>query len=264
VRINNAVLSGFDKEGDASRLCPRAYVHRSHSGYYGIVNSEEGYQNLTRFLFGDARVDGRLEIRSITLPVDVQKKMDEGKEVRASYHFEVITAVRGAHWELSRRVASENSEVFRTFGELFPERANPDEAGRAHHENPELFTAFLSTRARVNTRRQSLGFSIDIRVLVPEYEVDGSFFLDNHYPGGHIFRDRLNLDATPPKTDEEPWRLAYAFESDMPTKATRQAEVQEMDDRYEFRIPIVQTARPGIDATLVITARSWNDNDKKE
>jgi alpha/beta hydrolase fold len=32
-----------------------AYVHRSHSGRYGIVNSEEGYQNLARFLFGDLK-----------------------------------------------------------------------------------------------------------------------------------------------------------------------------------------------------------------
>jgi hypothetical protein len=34
----------------------RAMVHRSHSGRYGIVNSEEGYQNLRRFLFGDLRI----------------------------------------------------------------------------------------------------------------------------------------------------------------------------------------------------------------
>ena len=54
---------------DAARNPPRgAYVYRSHSGYYGIVNSEEGYQNLTRFLFGDVRIDGSLEVRDITLP----------------------------------------------------------------------------------------------------------------------------------------------------------------------------------------------------
>lgn len=29
---------------------PRAYVHRAHSGSYGLVNSEETYQNLRRFL----------------------------------------------------------------------------------------------------------------------------------------------------------------------------------------------------------------------
>ena len=33
----------------------RAYVHRSHSGAYGLVNSEEAYQNLRRFLFGALR-----------------------------------------------------------------------------------------------------------------------------------------------------------------------------------------------------------------
>jgi hypothetical protein len=45
---------------DTTRNPPRgAYVYRSHSGYYGIVNSEEGYQNLTRFLFGDVRIPNR-------------------------------------------------------------------------------------------------------------------------------------------------------------------------------------------------------------
>ena len=37
----------------------RAFVYKSHSGTYGEVNSEEGYQNLRRFLFGrwQVRVD---------------------------------------------------------------------------------------------------------------------------------------------------------------------------------------------------------------
>ncbi len=34
----------------------RAFVYKSHSGSYGEVNSEEGYQNLRRFLFGRWRV----------------------------------------------------------------------------------------------------------------------------------------------------------------------------------------------------------------
>lgn len=61
---------------------PRAFVHRSHSGHYGIVNSEDGYQNLTRFLFGELRVDGILDIDDITLPVEVQNAHDDGKKVR--------------------------------------------------------------------------------------------------------------------------------------------------------------------------------------
>jgi pimeloyl-ACP methyl ester carboxylesterase len=42
VRIEHAYVRGAH----------RGYVHRSHSGRYGEVNSEEGYQNLRRFLFG--------------------------------------------------------------------------------------------------------------------------------------------------------------------------------------------------------------------
>ena len=42
VRMRNAYVKGAH----------RAYIYKSHSGPYGEVNSEEGYQNLKRFLFG--------------------------------------------------------------------------------------------------------------------------------------------------------------------------------------------------------------------
>lgn len=56
VQIDNAYVKGT----------PRALVHRSHSGRFGIVNSEEGYQNLRRFLFGDVEV--RADLVNFTLP----------------------------------------------------------------------------------------------------------------------------------------------------------------------------------------------------
>lgn len=46
VQIQNAYVKGSN----------RAYIHRSHSGRYGLVNSEEGYQNLQRFLFGNVKI----------------------------------------------------------------------------------------------------------------------------------------------------------------------------------------------------------------
>jgi hypothetical protein len=46
VQIEDAYLKGSN----------RAYMHRCHSGRYGIVNSEEGYQNMRRFLFGNLKV----------------------------------------------------------------------------------------------------------------------------------------------------------------------------------------------------------------
>lgn len=58
VRIDNATTHGPGPDG-RDVTSPRAFVHRSHSGHYGIVNSEEGYQNLTRFLFGSLRIEIR-------------------------------------------------------------------------------------------------------------------------------------------------------------------------------------------------------------
>ncbi len=43
------------------RRSARAYVHRAHSGRYGLVNSEEVYQNLKRFLFGSLRVEVEID-----------------------------------------------------------------------------------------------------------------------------------------------------------------------------------------------------------
>lgn len=45
-----------------TRGSPRAMIHRAHSGPFGLVNSEEGYQHLRRFLFGDVRVDCQIVI----------------------------------------------------------------------------------------------------------------------------------------------------------------------------------------------------------
>lgn len=266
VRIANAGVTG--PTGDPARpvkLAPRAFVNRSHSGHYGIVNSEDGYQNLSRFLFGDVRVDGVLAVNSISLPPDVQKEANKGKPVRADYHFECVARVRGAYWDLSRRLADEHSTVFRRYGELFPENAKPGDENRPNHDLPELFTGFLSSKARVNSRSPSLGFSLDLGVLVPDYEVDGVLWRRNQYAGGYLFRSKVNLEAIPPKGDQD-WKLRYGFDSASPNRSTMTADALTDEARMgrlpdgglRFAIPIVQKSTPGIDATLIITARPWN------
>jgi hypothetical protein len=250
VRIANATTWGA-WQGDAKRNSPRAFVYRSHSGHYGIVNSEEGFQNLTRFLFGDVRVDGVLEIAQLSLPDKVQKAKDEGKAIRASYHFEVVVRVRGAVWDLHRRTVGENSAVFRKFDEMFPK----DGSAPRH---PQLFSTFLSSRARVNARRASLGFAVDLRVLVPQYEVDRKLWFDDHYEGGYLFRDKINLEAVPPSNGGG-WTLRYGFDSSTPNRATRAADVQHAAGVTTFRIPVEQKTRPGMKATLVLRATQWNE-----
>lgn len=60
-----------------------AFVHRSHAGRLGVVNSQEGYENLRRFLFGDLVVVASL--RGAHLP--------ESEEL--SWQGEIEVSVRG-------------------------------------------------------------------------------------------------------------------------------------------------------------------------
>lgn len=267
VRINNAIVKGPSGDPtDPVKLGPRAYVHRSHSGHFGIVNSEEGYQNLTRFLFGDVRVDGVLEIDEITLPEEVEKKKKKSQEVRASYNFEAVVRVRGARWDLTRRVAAEHSTVFRTYGELFPEKAGQSGIpgsktvikDRPHHNRPHLFTVFLRSDARVAKRRPSLGFCLDLGVLVPDYEIDGVLWMNDHFEGGYIFREKINLEVTRPIKKGAAWALRYGYDSKTPNRATEVVEPIGKASSLEFRIPVVQATKPGIRASLVLAARYWN------
>jgi hypothetical protein len=242
VRIDNASVRGT----------PRAFVHRSHSGHYGIVNSEEGYQNLTRFLFGDVRVDGVLEVQELRLPPRVARAHREGKEIRASYHFEAVLRVRGARYDLHRRTVDEGSAVFRTFDEML----RPPAGVEPRH--PYLFSAFLSARRRTKRGAGPLVFSLDLRVLVPEYEIDGALWFGDHIEGAYLYRDTLTLEAVPPEADGADWTMRYGYDSRTPGRATRDAEVHRTDGGRDFRVPVESATRPGMRATLVLRARPWS------
>ncbi len=75
----------------------------------------------------------------------------------------------------------------------------PGDGGRPR--NPYLFSVFLLTKAKVNPVRPSLGFAIDLRVLVPEYEIDGGWWRDQHYKGSYLYRDSITVEATPEKSE---------------------------------------------------------------
>ncbi|TVP56312.1 MAG: alpha/beta hydrolase, partial [Nodularia sp. (in: Bacteria)] len=61
----------------------RAYIHRTHGGRYGMVNSEEAYQNLQRFFFGD------IEVKLNLVHVELKDRDD------TFYQMEVRSALRG-------------------------------------------------------------------------------------------------------------------------------------------------------------------------
>ncbi len=253
VRIVNATVYSQTSPDEPKRHCPQAFVNRSHSGHFGIVNSEEGYQNLVRFLFGNVRVDGVLELDAITLPEEVEKARAEGKTIRASYHFEVVVRVRGFDWELHRRVAEDESAIFRTYDEIFP-----GDGGKPR--KPYLFSVFLATKAKVNPDRPSLGFAIDLRVFVPEYEIDGSWWRDQHYKGSYLYRDSITVEATPERSEAgaTSYTVKYGFDSGTPNRATETAQLEHKDGKHVCRIPVESGTKPGLKGRLVLTASPWS------
>ncbi|MEE4329256.1 MAG: hypothetical protein V2J10_00195 [Wenzhouxiangella sp.] len=195
VRIENAYVSG----------APRAYVHRSHGGPFGIVNSEEGYQNLVRFLFGDIRIDGILELDHLPLPPSVQRAKDDGKEIRASYWFEASVSPRPSEGEshtyyLSDRRKTHFSAIFRKYDEMM----KPARAGLQAPRWPFLFSTHLDT-SRIR-RGSTLVFSVRLVVTATDYEIDGFLSFDRTIPGENLYQDTLSIRTT---RGDDGWRVRF-------------------------------------------------------
>jgi hypothetical protein len=256
VRIRNSTTRA--RTGAGFVYSPNAFVHRSHSGFFGIVNSEEGYQNLVRFLYGDVRADGTLLVEEITLPPAVQAKLNEGHDVKASYQFEVAVSVRGKPWYLHRRTTHENSAIFRQFGELFSWDETVQQWVPNLAASPILFNVFLDmAQSQTGT---TLSFAADLCVRTPGYDVDGFLFLKDHYEGGYLFRDTLMFEATPPREGVAPqWKFEYWFLG-QPSEGRQLAPiVEETENSLTFEVPVVQATPPGIRARLRVRTSYWND-----
>lgn len=244
-RLAGEMSDGLVKiENAAVRGAPRAFVYRSHSGTYGIVNSEEGYQNLVRFLFGDVRIDGTLEVEALPLPPSVRKAQTEGKQVRGSYYFEATVVPRGAFtFKLTERRIETYSAVLRTYDELFPT------APGAHARSPVLFSAFLD-RSRISAGR-TIVFAVDLGVSSTGYTIDGSLWRDQHISGEYLFRNLLTVRATP---GADGWSVRYNLTDDKWSES-RGSEAGRANGA--FVVPL--TSQKGFKATLRLTPRLSND-----
>jgi hypothetical protein len=256
VRMENATT--FAMKGDRRVESPRAYANRSHSGQYGIVNSEEGFQNLTRFLFGSVRVDGFLDVFNVTLPDEVQAAFDNNSDsVRASYRFEIVAALRASQWQLHRRVVRENSAIQRTYDELFPKGADGKRSPSTVN-SPHLFSLFLDP-TKSQLRHQSVAFAFDVAILVPDYEIDGVLWLKKHFEGGYLYRRLILVEATRDANAPAGWRLEYGFQNETPNATANVANTVLDGNVLKFAIAIQSpvNARPGVSGQLRIEMRKW-------
>jgi hypothetical protein len=256
VRMDNATT--FATVGGQRVESPRAYANRSHSGQYGIVNSEEGFQNLTRFLFGAVRADGYLDVFDVTLPDEVQAAyLKDNDSVRASYRFEIVAALRASQWQLHRRVVRENSAIQRSYDELFPRRADGQRAASAEN-SPHIFSLFLDP-TKSQLRHQSVAFAFDVAILVPDYEIDGVLWLKKHFEGGYLYRKLIVVEATRDAGAIAGWRLEYGFQNETPNVASNVAPTTLVGNMLTFAIPVDSPAgaRPSISGQLRIEMRMW-------
>jgi len=246
VRIENASVWGVNAKGQASAPCATAYTYRSHSGYFGIVNSEEAYQNLTRFLFGEVRIDVWADIESVRVPPEIQ-----GKPVNALYQFELLASPRGKRWYLTRRMAEEDSVACRSHQEL----VNPaNKSARSIY----LSSVFLAHRARVNPERPSLAYGLTLGVRVPDYEVERKFWPDAHFEGGYLFRDTMIIEIVPPHTTGESWEITFDWQSKNPGRAGRPLPYKILESgKLQMTVPFSSNSTPGIDGQIRFVVSAW-------
>lgn len=231
VQIENAYVPGAH----------RAYVHRSHSGRYGLVNSEEGYQGLRRFLFGDLRVDADL----------VGQELSDNADPDTTWQAEVRLSVRGLPVVLHERLASHWCPL---------QLSAPGEDGCG--DGVRLATTFLSSRLPP-AGTDTLRFSLQLRVFSLHEERHRLFAFDDHLEQVRDFDDTLIVDIA--DSAGTPTARA-AWNSQIPgAVSSYQPGGQPLPDEnpapgtWSTRIPLPPAAPPllGDNAAVRLTVAPW-------
>lgn len=235
---------------------PRAFAHRSHSGHYGIVNSEEGYQNLRRFLFGDVRVDIWLEVDEITLPQPVQELKDAGKKIRANYNIDVAAKTRNAGYHLNERRVSHESAIRRGYDEMVKQK-----------KPIYLFSGYLlgGKKAKsADVTDTALAFAVNIGVEVPLFEVDNRWWFDEHFEGERLLAETVTFEV---RIGSNKTTVKYGLASEVGIgRATTSAkDTDPVEGAFEMIVPLgfkegaARKPQPGFRGRLRLRARPWNN-----
>ncbi|MFJ8431551.1 esterase/lipase family protein [Kitasatospora sp. NPDC094019] len=254
VQIENAQVTGAN----------RAFTHRSHSGRYGLVNSEEGYQNLRRFLFGDLRVRADL--------VDLELS-DHDPDV--TWQAEVRLQVRGLPVLLHERTAPHWCPI-----QLSDPTPATLRTRTARDGAVQLATTFLSSRLlphRSDAERatadaehggppgtsEPVRFALDLRVLGLK-EHNGFFGFGDHLEQTADFADTLIVDVDTDSPRPAAW-AHWNSEVDGPIRDLRPTGPPLPDedpraDAWLAHIPLPATTGPilGPDARIRLTVGPWS------
>jgi hypothetical protein len=231
VQIENAYVRG----------APRAYAHRSHSGRYGIVNSEEGYQNLERFLFGDMRVHLELD-RLDALRASLAARARAGRADGVFHHLDATVAVRGLPALMHNQQIQHNSAI-------------PVEYRKLKDGEPiPLFTVFLLSDNRPDTE-DYCRYSLRLR-LQPVDLRGGVQQFDRHMEQVGSWEGVLDVETikAPGRGWTIRWRWRYQSTADW-----QEATPKGTAPRVEVPFPASAAEELGPKAVLRMTATPWND-----
>ena len=186
-----------------------AFVHRSHSGRYGLVNSEEGYQNLRRFLFGDLHVSADL----------VDYRLPGEPDAGMTWQAEVKLSVRGMPIVMHEQLASHYCPIQLEWS---------DEQDSADKPAP-LVTTFLSSgESRPGTA--TMRYLLQFRILSLR-ERGGIFSFGDHLEQSADFDDMLVVDIEPAPPGQAPrgW-AAWVSEITVPLRDYSPGDEQLLHD----------------------------------
>lgn len=203
----------------------RAYVHRAHSGPFGLVNSEEGYQNLTRFLFGDVRFEASLA------PITIERDLpyiDTDEEEIAFLEINVDVALRGLPTYLNTRRDIDNSSIIVRMKRVEKGIYVQEETGKETH----LFTGFLRKAKALDGYLRA---GIQIRII-PHYTHKG-LVRTSRFEGESILNDRLHI-AIPATLASDGIRYRWGEETNKDAVPTvKQSLIRRGTGTFHFPLP---------------------------
>lgn len=194
----------------------RAFAYRAHSGPYGIVNSEEGYQNLHRFLFGDTSI--QFDLANIRV-ADNYPNRDTLKYLL----LETEVCIAGDDVLVTEQCEEHGSTI----------KTTPE----AIQNNSEtLFRTFLMKSKRAGRSRYS---HMQIQItIVPKHVEKRHVRRTRRYFGEHLLRKTLTIGVSDPdQTGKRRIRYAWgALDADVALKTGIPIE-------GTFDIPITESKR---------------------
>jgi len=241
------------------RKAHRAFIFKSHSGSYGEVNSEEGYQNLRRFLFGRWQV--RVDLIGLPTYAEVEKA-----EPAAVWQADLRLSVRGLPVVLSEQKADQYTPI-QLNAELQQHNDSPD------HPLP-LLTTFLFEQTTASGAAPAPGdedaakhhgrvrYSLTLRVA-KLLQQDNSFDFREHLEQVPDWADTAIFDVGPNATNTgmaawAAWNSQVKGANDQQDPITPdQSEIKPADGRWFFALPLPAAAQAlpvlGAKATLLVT-----------